>query len=177
MKTKITILFLCLSAILLFSCEKTDPKGLFGYQDSVRCVSGTVSKGGEDYNISLYFDKGGDQKNKARRIEYHSPETIKGLSFTLEGDKVTAELADVRIANSLFDSDSVFFVEKLFLLREEDIYSIESTKEKTTVAKGKNENESWQVTTDEKGSPKEIVYNGKDEKCIFKIDKIEKTEK
>ena len=162
----IIILILCLS---LFSCG-ADKERFFDYQNGIRTVSGTYSADGTERGLTLYFDER-DGKRFCRRVEYFSPESLAGISFTLEGDAVTAELDGIRIAYSCYKAQDVFYPARLFSLSEADIYEI-SGSGKRTVAKGKSEKSLWQVATNEEGVPTEIVFEDKDGAGAFKVEKI-----
>lgn len=171
---KLIAVFLLL-AFILCSCEGTavqKNERIFDYQDDLKSVEGVISEGAETYGIKLYFSPEGEG-NRSRRIEYTSPESVKGLVFTVEGGKITAELSGIRIANSFFAAEDVFRFGELFCLSEEDIYSIEKGEDDTTVAMGKGKDIAWQVTTDDDGIPKEITYESKEGSYRLKIRKTE----
>lgn len=107
-----------------------------------------------------------------RRIEYTSPEEISGLVFERDGDKITGAILDISISGEYYDSEKIFFAQKLFSLKKEDIYNISAKKDGTTVALGKNEECLWEVTTDRDGLPKSIVYEGSFGEVGLKIEKI-----
>ncbi|MBR6676938.1 MAG: hypothetical protein IKL24_06365 [Clostridia bacterium] len=168
---------LVLAAFLLCSCraENADTGGerFFDYQKGLRMVEGTFFEGAQEYGIKLYFKTKEGEAGVCRRVEYTSPETVKGLIFTLEGQKITAELAGVRINGSYFMYDSVFRMKEMFSLSEADILSIEKGENETTVATGKAGDDSWQVTTGRNGIPKMIVYESAEGSYKIKIDKVE----
>ena len=171
MKKSIATVILLALCLLLFSC-KAETERFFDYQDNVRSASGKYTADDREYEIEIYFakdDKGGVY---CRRIEYTAPESIKGLTFTLEGKNITASIEGVRIDNSYFEKDSVFRPARLFALSEEDICDIKTEKDGNNTVSGKNESASWQVQTDEKGTPKKITYESGGVKEIFAIEEI-----
>ncbi len=156
--------------LTLTSCRKKDER-FFDYQDEIRAVSGAYTEDGEEYELTLYFERA-EGKRRCRRIEYSAPESLAGASFTLEGDKITAELDGIRIAYSFFEKDSVFRVSRLFDLSEEDIYDIKSEKNRWTSAMGKGKDCVWQAVTDGEGIPVEIIYEDSEITGVFKIENI-----
>lgn len=170
-KYSLAFLVLLLTA-LLCACKAEDSGGFFDYQDRIKSVKGVLLQDGSSYGICAYFEKNENGERRMRRIEYSSPESISGLSFTLEGENITAELCGVRISDSWFERDDVFRIVSLFSLREEDIYSIKTGKGDSTAASGKNEREVWHVTTDSDGVPLEIVYESTEGDCTFKVEEM-----
>lgn len=170
MKRIVALFFSILTLVSLASCQKGDTR-VFDYQDSLKSVSGIYSTNGREYEMTLYFNTSEDGKRYCRRVEYESPETVKGLSFTLEGANITAEIEGVRIADSYFEADKVFAAARLFSLSENDIYELK-TKKGNTHAKGKNEKELFEVITDREGRPVRIFFETEESSAEFKIEKI-----
>ena len=169
MKKAALLIFAFVFALILSSCGG-ERERFFDYQENIRSVSGKYSSDGTDYEVALYFEKT-DSGKRCRRIEYSSPESLSGISYTLEGESITAELDGIRIAYSYYKAEDVFALSCLFSLCEADIYEISGSKDKT-VAKGKREGVLWQVVTDGEGIPKEITYEDKDTAVVFKVSKI-----
>lgn len=168
---RVVALFMAIFVLVsFFSCQKGETR-VFDYQDSLNSVSGIYSANGKEYEMTMYFNTAENGDRYCRRVEYEGPETVKGLSFTLEGENITAELGGVRIADSYFEADKVFAASCLFSLSEEDIYELK-TKKGNIHAKGKNEKELWEVITDREGVPVRIFFETEDTDAEFKIEKI-----
>ncbi len=164
MKIKTLIVLIILCACAFCSCAEENRR-IFDYQDGIKEVRASISENEEEYKAVLYFETDEKGKSSVRRIEYSYPENISGLSFTLEGENITAEINKVRIADSWFEKEKVFRFGELFSLAEEDIYEIKTDKKGKTVAKGRNDDISFEITTKNDGTPEKIIYNTK-EKCI-----------
>ena len=173
MKKAAFLILVFVFAVSLFSCKKEEGR-VFDYQDDLRSVRGTFSAGDEKSEMALYFEKT-EEGRRCRRIEYLSPDSLSGISYTLEGDKITAELDGIRIAFSYFSAEKVFALSRLFLLCEEDIYEIKSSENKTTTVYGKNGASAWEVVTSKEGIPVRITYEDGELSGIFTVSKIEKS--
>ncbi|MBE6588324.1 MAG: hypothetical protein E7647_07930 [Ruminococcaceae bacterium] len=171
MKKYVVLLALLAVLGMLFSCGHREEKRFFDYQDELKSAEGVLTFGETEYGVALYFEKQ-EGEGICRRIEYSAPESLSGLSFTLEGDKITAELSGIRIAYSYFESEEVFRLSRLFCLCEEDIYRIDGEKDGSVRAYGKNESVLWQVVTDKEGMPSEIVYEDGNGVCSFKVGEL-----
>ena len=169
---KTAIVMLILSVLLLFSSCKGEPQRFFDYQDSLKYVCGKYSENDREYSLEMYFTENEKGDVYCRRVEYTAPDSIKGLTFTLEGKNITAELCGVRIADSYFEKEEVFRMSALFALSEEDIYDIKAGKDGICQVFGKNGDAVWQVTTDKKGLPVEIAYENGEGKYSFSVEKI-----
>lgn len=176
MKKLALFVVFCLLGAHMCSCVSTK-ENFFDYQKGISCVEGTVIADGREYYVSFYFDQTDEGQLRGRRVEYSSPYTLKGLVFSREGGKITAEMGGVRITNTAFDESGVFFLSELFCLSEEGITEIKNGKDNTTVAFGKSEGAQWRVTTDEAGAPLEIEYDGDRGEYVFKIEKLVYSEK
>lgn len=171
MKKSIALFLVCFICFSLFSCGQEKGR-IFDYQENIRAVSLAYTQGEEEYEATLYFEKS-EKGSRCRRIEYTAPESLAGISYTLEGDKITAELSGIRIAYSYFESERVFALSRLFCLSEEDIYDIKSGGDKTTTAFGKAEDAAWEAVTSKDGTPVRITYGDKDLAGSFEIKNIE----
>lgn len=171
MKKTILLFLVCLICLSFFSC-KQDKERIFDYQKDIRSVSLAYTVEDEAYEATLYFEKA-EGAVRCRRIEYSAPESLSGVSYTLEGDKITAELSGIRIAYSYFEPEKVFALSRLFCLSEEDICDIKSGNDKTTAAFGKNGNAEWEVVTSTEGIPVRIYYGDKDISGAFDVKKLE----
>ena len=173
MKIKIFAALILFLALFLFSCEGESPR-IFDYQDSLSQVTAEISENGERYEAVLYFQKDEEGKRGVRRIEYSYPESLSGLSFTLEGENITAEIGGVRIANSWFEKEKVFRYGALFSLSEEDIYEIGTDKKGRTTALGKDGDITFEITTKKDGAPEKIVYDTKNKSIELRIKEIKR---
>lgn len=171
MKKSVFLLFILAFCATLFSCGQTERR-IFDYQENIRAVSGTYTSGDEELGVTLYFEKA-QEGSRCRRIEYSSPESLAGISYTVEGDKITAELSGIRIAYSYFEKEKVLALSRLFCLSEEDIYDIKSTGDKTTTAFGKGDDTAWEVVTSKDGIPVRITYEDKYLAGAFEVKNIE----
>ncbi len=173
MKKRVLFVIICICLLSLSACTQST-EGFFDYQKTVRRVDGVLCFDGCEYGVILEFKKATeDEKPKqCRRLEYTSPEEVSGLVFERDGDKISAALLDIRISGEYFDCEKIFFAEKLFSLKEEDLYSISGGEDGTTVGQGKNEECLWQVTTGKDGLPKNIVYEEAFGEIEMKIERI-----
>lgn len=161
---------LLVSFLCLFSACAPSEEGFFDYQKELSRVEGVAVCGDEaERGVVLYFDRDGEGIAFCRRIEYTSPDSLEGLSFTLEGGEVTASLEGVRIESSYFSAEDVFALGELFSLCEEDIYEIKSIGEERTRACGESDVGEWQVITDKEGKPLEIKAKGENGEVVFRI--------
>lgn len=171
---KIAILMLiCICLLTLSSCGEST-EGFLDYQKSARRVDGVLVYGGCEYGVTMEFKKISEESDeiRLRRLEYTSPEEISGLVFERDGEKITGALLDIRIFGEYYDAEKIFFAEKLFSLKNEDIYKISAKKDGITVGQGKNEECLWEVTTGKDGLPQSIVYECPFGELELKIKKI-----
>ena len=173
MKNKALSALIIVFLLLLSACTR-DTAGFFDYQKAVSRLDGILCFDGCEYGVIMEFKNIGEETltKQCRRIEYTSPKEVSGLVFERTGDGVTAALPDISIPADHLDCERIFFLEKLFSLNEEDLYSISAKKDGTTVGQGKNGECMWQVTTGKDGLPTNIVYEGSFGEIELKIEKL-----
>ena len=170
---KVTAAVLIFAIMFLFCSCNEQPEKVFDYQKELSSIEGTFKEGDRSYGIRLWFTENESGEKYCRRVEFSSPPAIAGMSFTLEGESITAELDGVRIADTLFDREAVFRAEKLFSLCEEDISSIRVKKNGAVEIEGENESAVFTVITDKSGAPRRITYECADGRMEFVVDKME----
>lgn len=173
MKKRVLLALICVSFLLLSSCKES-ADGFFDYQNNVRRVDAALCYEGVEYGVIMEFKKVSeeDPQKKLCRLEYTFPSEVSGLVFERDGAGVSATVLDINISGEYYDPEKIFFSERLFSLKEEDLYSISAKKDGDTVGRGKNEECLWEVTTGKDGLPKSIVYEGSFGEIELKIEKI-----
>lgn len=156
---------LILFTILLCSCAvATDTEGMFDYQISVSRVEGTLKCGSETYGVILDFERSEGKNAILKSVEYTSPESISGLVFEKDEDKIAVKAGGISISGENLDREKIFFAEKMFSLNAEDIISISKDENGSTVTVGENGSFKWQAVASKDGTPKKItVSDGKEE--------------
>ena len=170
MKKMIIVLVVALLACLFSSCRE-ERTAVIDYQDKVSRVEGSYTENGEVRELVLYF-KSTEEGNSCRRVDYSAPSSLAGMSFTLEGDRITAQYGDMRIDGTCFDGEDVFSASRLFTLREEDILEIRGGEGDTTVVTGESGEGTWEAVTDKDGLPMQLTLRDSRGVCSLEVKEI-----
>ncbi len=166
---------LALSLLLLCSCGgEAKTEGVFDYQSTVSRLEGTLEKNGGEYGVIMFFEKEEKGENVCKKIEFTSPETVKGVTFEKTEVGIVASAGDAAISDSPFAEEEVFSPCRLLALAEKDIIKIEKGSEGDTVITGENGHFRWRAQTSEEGAPMVLSLNDGSGEERLEIQKIEK---